>query len=62
MEKDATRHESFVIRFKLYYDDRSARWVLRGQLEHALTGRSWRFLTLNELLRILRQYLESNFE
>ncbi len=62
MDQDSIRLESFIVRLKMQYDGRSARWVLRGQVEHAQTGQSWRFLTLNELMCILRRYLESNFE
>ena len=55
-----TRHESFVIRLSAEpeCDGTSTRWVWRGEIEYTLTSQSWRFVSLDELPRILKMVLQ----
>ncbi len=60
MQMPTPRHESFVVRLSAEPQSEGikAKWVLRGQVEHTLTGQSWRFVSLNELPRILEACLQ----
>jgi hypothetical protein len=59
MRLNTARHESFIVRLsaELESDGTNLRWVWRGEIEHALTGQSWRFVSLDELPRILNAVL-----
>ena len=64
METSPTRHESFIVRFRLEFaaEGDTSRWVLRGQVEHAQTGQAWRFVELDELQKILDTYLQTKLD
>lgn len=55
MRLPASQLEFFIVRLSIDLREEGGQtiWLLHGQVEHTPTGQAWRFVSLDELPRIL---------
>ncbi len=61
MEPKNTWRESFILRLQIQVSDGSPspEQILRGQIVHTLSGKTWRFATLDDLIKIIQSFVQS---